>query len=194
MDWHNIPPYWKDYTILINRFSGPILDVGCGNAWLAKYVQNYTGMDISPSGVERAKKEGYNVLLASAEEPFPFEDNSFGCVFMKDVLEHLQKPMDAVSEVMRVLKEDGHVIAFAPDAQRWVWDDYTHVRPYSKKSFYQLFVDYGANVKILSYEPIMPGVGKFCNLLRLTRRPFFFWWLAKLPFMRRNVYIIAKKV
>ena len=191
--WHSKPPYWKDYVKMLKITTGPFLDVGCGRAWLAEYIRDYTGMDNSQAAIQVAKKKGHRVLQASAEKKFPFQNHSFSRILLKDVLEHLHNPILAVSESMRVLKPGGYILAFAPDAQAWVWDDYTHVRPYSAKSLRQLFQDSGAIIHRISYEPIMPGIGKFCSYLGISTRPFLFWWLAKLPFMRRNVYIIAQK-
>ena len=192
--WHEQPAYWYDYVKLLSPIKEATLDIGCGNAWLAQHITNYTGVDSSSAAITTAKKRGANAILTSAEDKLPFPDNNFTCVLLKDVLEHLHNPVFTVNEAIRVLKTGGKIVAFAPDAQRWVWDDYTHIRPYSKKSFFQLFTDCGAKIEKVSYEPIMPGIGKLCQLLRLRARPLPFWWLAKLPFMRRNVYIIAKKL
>ena len=192
-EWHTKPPYWKDYVKLLKRVDGPFLDIGCGNAWLAEHVDDYIGIDHSSAAVQLAKKKGIHVLRASADKKLPFAECSFTGVFLKDVLEHLREPVIAVSQAMRVLRPGGYIWAFVPDAQRWVWDDYTHYRPYTTKSLRQLFLDCGAQIDRISYEPIMPGIGKLCSCLKITSRPFIFWWLAKLPFMRRNVYIIARK-
>ncbi len=190
---HSQPPYWYDYVKMLKPSDEPLLELGCGSAWLGQYVSDYTGLDISPAAVAMAKKRGLCVHLASLEEALAFPDHSFACVFIKDVLEHLRNPAQAVSEIMRVLKAGGRCIAFVPAAQSWVWDDYTHVRPYTKTSLRSIFADCGAKVEKISYEPIMPGIGRLCRLLRMNSRPWPFWLLAKLPFMRRNIYIIAAK-
>ena len=82
----------------------------------------------------------------NVEEGLPFEDASFDGVILKDVLEHLDDAVAAVREVRRVLRPGGQVFASSPDAQRWVWDDYTHVRPFTRKSFRLLFADQGFDV------------------------------------------------
>ena len=62
-------------------------------------------------------------------------------------------------EVHRVLRPGGRVYASSPDAQRWVWDDYTHVRPFSRKAYRLLFRDQGFEIEQVGYESVMPGIG-----------------------------------
>src|SRR3990170_3173574 len=83
----------------------------------------------------------------------------WGGVVMKDVLEHVGDPVALVEEVRRVLRPGGRVFASSPDAQRWVWDDYTHRRPFTRKSFRKLFEDQGFDVETVGYESVTPGVG-----------------------------------
>ena len=56
-----------------------------------------------------------------------------------------------------MLRPGGRVFASSPDAQRWVWDDYTHRRPFTRKSFRLLFADQGFEVERVGYESVMPG-------------------------------------
>ena len=39
-----------------------------------------------------------------------------------------------MGEAHRLLRPGGRAFASSPDAQRWVWDDYTHRRPFTRKS------------------------------------------------------------
>lgn len=61
-------------------------------------------------------------------------------VILMDILEHLNNPLVTVKESFRVLKSEGKVFAFTPDNQKWVWDDYSHKRPFSKKVFIDYFL------------------------------------------------------
>ena len=165
------------------RVDSEILDVGSGTGWLAKHFPNYTGIDSHPEATEAARKQGRNVLPADVDEPLPFDDASFDGVVLKDVLEHVRDPSRVVREAQRVLRPRGRVFASSPDAQRWVWDDYTHRRPFTRKSFRLLFADQGFEVEQIGYESVMPGIGIVSRHTRRNRRPRTLGALAWLPFV-----------
>ena len=144
-DWHQKPTYYND----VARHFDPersLLDLGCGLGWMADHVQEYVGLDASPEAVESAKGRGRDVRLGSLDDPLPFGGETFDAVLLKDVLEHVGNVVAVVKEVRRVLRPGGRVFATSPDAQRWVWNDYTHVRPFTRKAFRQLFSDQGFEV------------------------------------------------
>lgn len=190
-DWHERPGYWADVT---RHFSPEmeLLDIGCGTGWLNEDFPRYTGIDGSSEAVRIAVGEGRNVIEGNADEPLRFEPASFDAVIMKDLLEHVANPVALVEEVLRVLRPGGLVFACSPDAQRWVWDDYTHKRPFTKKSFRMLFADQGFDVEQIGYESVTPGVSVLSARTRRKRRPRLFAVLAFLPFHRRNVYVRAR--
>lgn len=190
--WHAEPGYWRDVTRHF-REDARLLDVGCGGAWLGDHFDDYTGIDVSPEAVEEARSRGRQVLLVDGAEPLPFEEASFDGVVLKDVLEHVPDPVALVREVRRVLRPGGTVFASSPDAQRWVWDDYTHRRPFTRRSFRMLFEDQGLRVDKLGYESVMPGIGIVAGLTRRKRRPRALAALARLPFVRRNVWLVAHR-
>jgi len=190
--WHEQPGYWRD----VARHFAPemrLLDVGCGSAWLGDHFTNYTGIDVSEAAVEAARARGREVLLVEDSSSLPFADESFEGVVLKDVLEHVPDPAALVREVRRVLRAGGRVFASSPDAQRWVWDDYTHRRPFTRKSFRLMFEDQGLAVETVGYESVMPGTGIVSGFTRRKRRPRLVAALAWLPFVRRNVWLVARR-
>jgi SAM-dependent methyltransferase len=191
-DWHEQPGYHRDVT---RHFPADarLLDVGCGTGWIADHFEHYTGLDGSPEAVEAARAHGRAVQLHDVAEPLPFPDESFDGVILKDLLEHVADPVALVREVRRVLRPGGRVFASSPDAQRWVWDDYTHRRPFTRKSLRLLFADQGLAVEQVGYESVTPGVGLLSARTRRKRRPRTFALLARLPLMRRNVWLTARR-
>lgn len=191
-EWHQAPGYWRDVT----RHFAPdtaLLDVGCGTAWLADHFARYTGIDGSPAAIEEAARRGRHVLLADLDQPLPFEDAAFGGAIVKDVLEHLADPVALVREVHRVVAPGGRVFASSPDAQRWVWNDYTHRRPFTRSAFRRLFADQGWRVEHVGYESVAPGTSIIAARLPSHRRPAPLRALAWLPWWRRNVWLIARR-
>jgi SAM-dependent methyltransferase len=190
-EWHEQPGYWRDVT----RHFGPetkLLDVGCGTGWLATHFNDYTCVDGSPAAVEQAAAAGRNVQLADVDEPLPFADGAFEGAILKDLLEHVRDPVAVVREVQRVLVPGGRVFASSPDAQRWVWDDYTHRRPFTRKAFRLLFADQGWDVEHVGYESVFPGTSIVSARTRNNRRPFPLTALTWLPVWRRNVWLTAR--
>lgn len=190
-EWHEQPGYHRDVT---RHFGADVelLDVGCGTGWLADHFVRYTGIDAAPEAVALARERGRNVLQGDLDAPLPFADESFDAAILKDVLEHVVQPAAVLLEVRRVLRPGGLVFASSPDAQRWVWDDYTHRRPFSRKGFRLLFADQGFVIERLGYESVMPGTGIVSGWSRRKRRPRLLVVLAWLPFVRRNVWALAR--
>lgn len=192
-DWHAQPGYYRDITRHFEP-DAKVLDVGCGTGWIADHFRDYTGVDGSPEAVRLARAAGRNVQLhdLANDGALPFPDGTFDAIVLKDVLEHVQHPQDVVAEARRVLKPGGLVFASSPDAQSWVWDDYTHRRPFTRRAFRLLFSDCGFRVERVGYEAIVSGIS---HLSRLTgnRRPLLLRWAAWLPFVKRNVWILARR-
>jgi SAM-dependent methyltransferase len=191
-DWHEQPGYYRDVTRHFHPGTA-LLDVGCGTGWLAEHFERYTGVDGSADAVAIAGERGRHVVLADLAEPLPFEDGRFGGAIVKDVLEHVPDPVLTVREVLRVLQPGGLVFASSPDAQRWVWDDYTHRRPFTRKGYRRLFADQGATVVSSGYESVMPGTSIVSRRMPDHRRPAPLRAAAWLPVVRRNVWLLARR-
>jgi SAM-dependent methyltransferase len=191
-DWHEQPGYFRDIT---RHFapSAKLLDVGCGSGWLADHFADYTGVDGSPEAVAAAAAKGRSILHADVDEPLPFADASFDGVVLKDLLEHVADPAAVVRESLRVLRPGGRVFASSPDAQRWVWNDYTHRRPFTRTAFRRLFADCGLDVVRVGYESVMPGTSIVAARTRRKRRPRLLQAAAWLPVVRRNVWLVARR-
>jgi SAM-dependent methyltransferase len=191
-DWHEQPGYYRDITRHFAR-DARMLDVGCGTGWLGEHFTDYVGIDGNPQAVAEAAARNRRIQLGTVEQPLPFEDQRFDGVVLKDLLEHVSDPVSVVREARRVLRPGGRVFASSPDAQRWVWDDYTHRRPYTRKAFRLLFADQGFEVEHAGYESVMPGTSIVSRWTGRHRRPPVLVAAAQLPIVRRNVWLLARR-
>lgn len=112
--------FYKSLINLIKPLNAEtILDVGCGEGFtLANLAKNKIGK--SCVGVEQSKD---TITVAGKLHPgikikqgsvynLPFKDGSFDLVICTEVLEHLESPEKALSELVRVSKK--HVVVSVP--------------------------------------------------------------------------------
>ena len=106
-----------------------LLDCGCGpggiSISLAEILNkgNLIGIDIEQSQIEIAEKIALeknvkNIQFKLADIfHLPFADNSFDVVFTHATLYHLNSPVKALKEMLRVIKPGGIMAAREPDTQ-----------------------------------------------------------------------------
>jgi len=118
---------WKVYaSLLLDKISKDVkgdivLDVATGTGLVALKVAERTskvyGIDISEPMIEEAKKKakemGIKNIEFSANDAYtlPFDNDMFDTVICNNALHNMKKPQKALSEIRRVLKYDGRLIA-----------------------------------------------------------------------------------
>ena len=95
-----------------------LLEVGCGKGRKLRLIRNnfdvkvLKGIDLSPVGVEVAKKHNLDVVVGSADN-LPFSNNEFDIIITHHSLEQMKYIIeDVVKELYRVTKK--YVISFEP--------------------------------------------------------------------------------
>jgi 2-polyprenyl-6-hydroxyphenyl methylase / 3-demethylubiquinone-9 3-methyltransferase len=112
------PGYYNKMTFAQShlRCSRRVLDVGCGEGGYfymdREMCIKYSGIDPDASVV----KKGHPVKVAGAES-IPYASGSFDTVVCMDVIEHVENPEKAVSEIARVLESKGKLIMSVPNAR-----------------------------------------------------------------------------
>ena len=97
-----------------------VLDVGCGTGSLLALLKEaglrVAGADISTKMIELARKRhGDEADLRVADsEHLPWEDSSFSLVVCVGSFHHYPAPLQALSEMKRVLKPNGHLLIADP--------------------------------------------------------------------------------
>lgn len=100
---------WKKF-ISLNKNS-KILQIGCGPEDVINYFKTGKKYSIDPLAEFYKKKFGLDYssvnFIEGRAENLPFEDNSFDVVILANVLDHVETPDKALSEIKRVLKPEG---------------------------------------------------------------------------------------
>lgn len=89
-----------------------VLDIGARDGGLRRYLPEgirYQGLDIAP---EFASAQ---VMIRDISLGLPFPDASFDHVFCIEVLEHVPNPFAALSEIRRVLRDEGVLTISVPN-------------------------------------------------------------------------------
>lgn len=94
--------------------SGDLLDLGCGHV---PYFEMYKDLVNNVVCVDWENSPHKNTLLDYTMDlncPLSFEDESFDTILLIDVLEHIYKPAQLLSEVRRILRRGGNCIIGVP--------------------------------------------------------------------------------
>lgn len=126
------------YEYIPKYLKGKVLDVGAGNKkyknFIEKYCDKYMTLDI----------QGKVDFIADAKK-MPIEDSVFDSVLSFQMFEHVDEPQKIVSEIYRILKTDGIVIATAPFIVPEHADPYDYQR-YTTNGFEFLFKQNGFRI------------------------------------------------
>lgn len=109
------------------KTNGSLLDCGCGDGKLAKYLgkrldtDNIFGLDICPDKVDLAIKNGIKAKVANIDRgnSLPFPKESFDLIFCNHVIEHLLDPDHLLDGFFNLLKRDGILILTTPNLAAW---------------------------------------------------------------------------
>ena len=95
------------------------LDFGCGNGTAAinlaqKYPLDLTGIDVDTDQIRLAQESSRHLsnirFIPVDGTRLPFDDGEFDIVFTNKVTHHIPNWLEAVAEMVRVVKPGGHLI------------------------------------------------------------------------------------
>ena len=116
---------FADKLAVVLRYvrSGRLLDAGAAYGFFLLGASPHfecMGIDVSEYAASVARDEfGVNVRAGDIEQT-GFPDAHFDAVVLWDIIEHLIHPVEALSEVGRVLKPGGWVFISTDDAAHWL--------------------------------------------------------------------------
>lgn len=82
-----------------------VLDIGCAGSIKIK-GKMIVGLDVYME---------YEPYVKADARHIPFKDNSFDIIVCSHVVEHIEDPLNMLSEAKRVVKKGGHVLVEAPN-------------------------------------------------------------------------------
>lgn len=118
----------KPYAINLDRENLPGVNLVIDLDNLRLNATSYL-LSLEPSLVEQA--------AALSHHNLPFSSGQFDRIECEDVLEHVERPIDVVQELGRILKVGGRLWIRGPDCRylEIVWADLTHRRAFSERTF-----------------------------------------------------------
>lgn len=151
--------------------SGSYLDIGCETGALVQRLsdrfEKLNGVDVNIKAIEYAKTKNLENASFKINDGtnLEFSDKSFNCVSCLDAIEHITEPELLVSEVYRVLEDNGTFIMSVPNwfdaARRFLTKIKTkHVNSYTPFGWKRMLKNKGfkviefraADFPIFSYE------------------------------------------
>lgn len=136
---HFINPFYiarrgllKNIKELGHEITGKTLDVGCGTKPYEKYFKcsEYIGLEIETTINKELKSADYFY----DGNNFPFKNEEFDSIVTNQVLEHVFNPKEFLSEINRVLKNNGKLLLTVP----FVWDEHEQPFDYARYSSFGL--------------------------------------------------------
>ncbi len=157
-----------------------VLDLGCGECGLLRSVASmHATLQLHGCDAQAPADLPANVTFQRADfdlASLPYDDDQFDLIVMQHVLEHLEKPIPAIAQVLRVLKPGGRVFIEVPSNYSMMWsypwaqnrgyilhyyDDPTHLgRPWTPQALCRLALYYSCEPILAKYDFSWASVGK----------------------------------
>ena len=167
------------------------VDLGCGSGKLVYWLHERgltraRGVDGSAGQIAAGQALGIdNLYVADLSEYLADVATTFDVIFMRDVLEHLQKRevLPTLDLCQRALKPGGRLVVQVPNGAspmvgRVLYGDFTHEVAYTETSLSQLFLLAGFDD--CQFRPFLPYITplRWRSVLSPTGRKAIRRWLA----------------
>jgi len=146
------------------------------------------GLDASASAVKYSRKKtgnrnGVELIQSSAFE-LCFRAEAFDCCLLLDVLEHLEQPHLALSQIVRVLREGGQLIVTVPNWMNWI-----------TARLLGLNSEHRAFHTPRGWKRLIENAGFQVDSYRAVRLPFIEgeFWAKKLPYLGMCIVLAAER-
>jgi SAM-dependent methyltransferase len=146
-----------------------VLDCACGDATGSEIFINsgakvVYALDISEISIQQARQKRNNsgiTFLAGDATSLPFPDKSIDVYISLETIEHIDRDLNYLGEVSRLIKSDGMFICSTPNRtitnpgktlKNLPWNPY-HVREYNQKELFRLLSNHWDDVQFFGQCP-----------------------------------------
>ena len=155
-----------------------VLDVGCGNGFIAHHLQSMLGTTVVGLDVGNSTAARINYLPYDGRH-FPVKDQSFDAVLLCYVLHHAQDARLVLNEVGRVLRDGGLAVIYEDIPSVW-WDRvvcWTHDRQWRGRTgpcTFQAEHDWRRMFSLAGFEIVKErALSRWRNVAHPVARRFF---------------------
>ena len=130
-------PFLKKFINKNDQF----LDYGCGLGLFLNSLKTYplaSGCDINEYFAKHCISKDLDVKHIVVNNKLDYSDSFFDVVLMDNVLEHIKNPNFLISEIYRILKNNGTLIVGVPGIKGFILDD-DHKVFYDEKKLNSVF-------------------------------------------------------
>ena len=180
---------------IINKTSvknGSVLDFGCGVGLMLRGFKerNYDVLGVEESAAYRDMLAESSIPAARLEDIDHLRE-SFDIVILKDVLEHLENPLQVLDKIISFIKPGGYFYIRVPNRYaypfHWAVDTKGHINHFTPGILKKILGGMGLSLKgdVKVYD-ISSRAGRLYNLV--------FWKLRYLLPMTHQISLLYKKV
>ena len=115
---HDLPGLKAAFVVRRVADGSVVVDVGCGGGKMLRTINEHRrGVTLLGCDVTEATDINGDFTFTALDRStgrLPYEDSSVDIALLIDVLEHVNYPETTLSEIARILRPDGRMLAFVP--------------------------------------------------------------------------------
>ncbi|MGE5522227.1 MAG: class I SAM-dependent methyltransferase [Rhodospirillaceae bacterium] len=142
--WDDRARHWPTKNELVASITRPsdiLVDLGCGNGSILRYLKSrgyerLHGVEVSEYAIERLRHEGIEMHRGKFPA-IPLPDAAFDVAIASQVLEHVIRRGRFATEIRRILRPGGRALVFVPDDCLGPISESEHVAKYNARSLRQ---------------------------------------------------------
>ncbi len=115
---HDLPGLKAAFVLARVDDGSVVVDVGCGGGKMLTTIGEHRhGMTLLGCDVDESLHINGDITFTALDRStglLPYKDSSVDVALLIDVLEHVDHPETTLSEIARILRPDGRILAFVP--------------------------------------------------------------------------------